>query len=178
MKHCRLPYLILIGVILGLWAVAETSAQQEQTIAATQTTQSDGNKKSKQCVITGFLVNEDGSAAANVAVYVYPYKEEQLQWYGLKFYEDDTVGPAGNPRAKTDSKGRFRIQFASDFLDKADTEEFAIGTFASKTPGGPMILTAAEPIKANIILNLGLFNAAPELDINKFFKAKKIIIRK
>jgi hypothetical protein len=42
----------------------------------------------------------------------------------------------------------------------------AVGTFRK----GPQALKATEPIKASVILNLGLFDVTGEFDINKLFK--------
>jgi 5-hydroxyisourate hydrolase-like protein (transthyretin family) len=137
-----------------------------------QTAQGSGNSKSGKLAVTGLIINEDGSPAVGVAIYVFPYNDGKLNWVGLKFYEDSGWGPAQNPRGKTDATGRFRIQFARDYLKDATTGEFAVGTFR----GGPRALKATEPIEASVILNVGLFDVTGEFDINKFFK--KIVIQR
>jgi 5-hydroxyisourate hydrolase-like protein (transthyretin family) len=137
-----------------------------------QTAQGSGDSKSGRLTVTGLIINEDGSPAVGVAIYVFPYNDGKLNWVGLKFYEDSGWGPAQNPRGKTDATGRFRIQFALDYLKDATTSEFAVGTFR----GGPRALKATEPIEASVILNVGLFDATVEFDINKLFK--KIVIQR
>ena len=131
-----------------------------------QTKQSSGDSTPGKLTVTGLIISEDGSPAAGVAIYVFPYKDGKLNWVGLKFYEDSGWGPAQNPRGKTDANGRFRIQFARDYLKDATTGEFAVGTFR----GGPQALKATEPIEASVILNVGLFDVTGEFDINKLFK--------
>jgi 5-hydroxyisourate hydrolase-like protein (transthyretin family) len=137
-----------------------------------QTAQGSGDRKSGKLTVTGLIVNEDGSPAVGVAIYVFPYNDGKLNWVGLKFYEDSGWGPAQNPRGKTDATGRFRIQFAGNYLKDATTGEFAVGTFH----GGPQALKATEPVEASVILNVGLFDATGEFDINKLFK--KIVIKR
>ena len=115
-------------------------------------------------VITGFLQKKDGTPAVGIRVYVFPYKNQKLSWHlGLV----DGVYDVANPSGKTDTKGRFVIEFRASDITEANTQEFAVGLMARE---GQM---QANPFKekgtgAMMILDLSAtFKTTRELDLNK-----------
>lgn len=175
MTHRSWPSRVFVTAVLGPLILAAMLNWEHDATAATPTTRSaSAGTEANCCSVTGLLVRADGSAAANVPVYVYPYKDQKLVWWGLTFHDDNKrAGPADNPRALTNSRGRFRIQFTRAFFKKAASNDFAIGTFG---PHGPQILKAKDPVEASIILNGQLFDVRGALDINGLFKTKGIVV--
>jgi hypothetical protein len=138
-------------------------------LLSVQAIKSIDHAKTQTFTITGVITRDDGSPAEGIAIYLFQRKDGKLEWIGLKFWDDrekKELGPAGNPRDRTDANGRFTIKADRAFFDECQKGEFCIGTFE----GGPKILIATEPIQANIILNTRLFDADGVLDINKLFK--------
>jgi hypothetical protein len=99
-----------------------------------------------QLVVKGALQRPDGSPAAGVILYVFPYLDRKLSTWLAKVGEKWEIA---NPSATTDAKGRFAIRFTeADITERVKTREFAVGTFrfdarplVNKDTGASLILS-------------------------------------
>jgi len=100
-----------------------------------------------QLVVKGTLQRPDGSPAAGVKVYLFPYLDSKLSTWLAKVGEN--TWEIGNPSATTDTKGQFAIRFTeAEITERVKTREFAVGTFrfdarplVNKDTGASLILS-------------------------------------
>ncbi len=115
-------------------------------------------------VIKGMLQRPDGSPAAGVIVYLFPYLDRKLSTWLKKVGEKWEIA---NPSATTDAKGQFTIRFTeAEITERIKTREFAVGTFrfdarpfVNKDTGASLILSID-----NVLQEGGTF------DLSKVFK--------
>jgi hypothetical protein len=132
-SHAVLPSLAtLIGLLL---VVPIADAQISNKIPAVH-----------QLVVKGMLQRPDGSPAAGVKVYLFPYLDSKLSTWLGKVGEKWEIA---NPSSTTDAKGRFAIRFTeAEITERVKTREFAAGTFrfdarplVNKDTGASLILS-------------------------------------
>ena len=113
-------------------------------IAGAQTSTED--PKVPRLVVKGTLQRPDGSPAAGVKVYLFPYLDSKLSTWIAKVGEKWEIA---NPSSTTDAKGRFAIRFTeAEITERVKTREFAVGTFrfdarplVNKDTGASLILS-------------------------------------
>jgi hypothetical protein len=122
-----------------------------------------------QLVVKGTLQWADGSPAAGVKVYIFPYLGNKLSTWLAKVGEN--TWEIGNPSATTDAKGQFAIRFTeAEITKQLKTREFAVGWFrwndaaprplVNKDTGASLILSID-----NVLQEGGIF------DLSKVFKS-------
>ena len=132
-------------------------------IAGAQTSTED--PKVPRLVVKGTVQKPDGSPAAGVKVYLFPYLDSKLSTWLAKVGEKWEIA---NPSATTDAKGQFAIRFAeAEITERVKTREFAVGTFrfdarpfVNKDTGASLILSID-----NVLQEGGIF------DLSKMFKS-------
>jgi hypothetical protein len=152
------------------WLVHSTSFAVQADVAAEAIPYQQATKTAGW-TITAVVQRPDGSPAAGVEVYVFPFKDGNLL-HGIGMKE----GKFGlsNPGAKTDATGRFRIEIPEAYLKGYGTDDFTVGVFELATPDHPAGL--ARPFRdedraqAMPILNTKLFKQKPSLDLNEIWK--------
>ena len=118
-----------------------------------------------QLVVKGTLQRPDGSPAAGVIIYLFPYLDRKLSTWLAKVGEN--TWEIGNPSATTDAKGQFAIRFTeAEITERVKTREVAVGTY--RFDARPLV---NKDTGASLILSLdNVLQQGGTFDLSKVFK--------